>query len=74
MADLIHCPSSAMVALATCNRAKGWPAPAYEFGTATPEGAVTGYYPGQLFANTETDKMYAFFGTAGANTGWVILN
>jgi outer membrane receptor for monomeric catechols len=63
-----------MVQLAACNRAYGWPAPAVVFGTGSPEAAVTGYYPGMLYADTENSKLYAFFGTAGENTGWEILN
>lgn len=60
--------------LAVCNKAKGYPAPEYVFGEGTPEASITGYYPGQLYADTLNSKLYSFFGTAGANTGWVILN
>lgn len=74
MAESVICPSSAEVQLAACNKAYGYPAPQYPFGSGTPESAVIGYYPGMLYADTQNSKMYAFFGTAGASTGWVILN
>lgn len=68
------CPTSDEMELAVCNKANGYPGPAYPFGEGTPEGSITGYYPGMLYADTQNSKMYAFFGTAGADTGWVILN
>ena len=68
------CPTSDEMELAVCNKANGWPAPAYPFGEDAPEGVITGYYPGMLYARTSTSKLYAFFGVAGANTGWQILN
>jgi len=72
--NLIYCPTSAMVQLAACNKAKGWPAPAVTFDTVVPEGNITGYYPGMLYVNTDTSKLYFFTGTAGEATGWNILN
>lgn len=70
----ILCPTSAENQLAACNLAKGYPAPLWPFGDGTPEAAVVGYYPGYLYADTTNSKLYAFFGTAGESTGWVILN
>ena len=69
-----RCPTDDEMQLAVCNKQAGWPAPAYPFGDGTPEATITGYYPGMLYADTTNSKLYAFFGTAGANTGWVILN
>lgn len=61
--------------LAACAKAKGWPAaPQTTSGEDAPEGAVTGYWPGDLYMRTTTSKLYAFNGTAGENTGWNILN
>jgi hypothetical protein len=69
----LYCPDADQTA-AACARAKGWPAPNIESGDGTPEAAVTGYFDGQLYADSTNSKIYAFFGVAGENTGWVILN
>lgn len=57
-----------------CAKARGWPSgPQTTNGTSDPEGSVIGYWPGDIFVNTETGEVFVFVGTPGTSTGWIQL-
>lgn len=71
----IICQTSALASLAACNSAKGYPAaPAIYSGSGAPENTWIGFWPGDLYLNTATSKLYVFNGTSGTAVGWNILN
>lgn len=54
-----------------CAKANGWPAsPSIRSGTVDPEGNVLGFWPGDIYVNTETNTVWYFSGTPNTSTGW----
>ena len=69
------CYENTVAAEAACAKAHGWPeGPRSLSGIGTPEENVIGYWPNDQYLATDTGKVYAFNGTPGEATGWVILN
>ena len=75
MANQLTCLTAEQAQLAACAKANGWPSgPGQYFGAVTPEANWTGYWPNDLYFDTEAEILYAFNGTPGENTGWVAIN
>lgn len=56
---------------AACAKANGWPPGiTTREGTDSPEGVETGFWKGDFYVRTTTNKLYVFLGTPGENTGW----
>lgn len=54
-----------------CAKAQGWPYdPNILRGSDAPGNVVIGYYQGQFYFRTATNKLYVFLGTPGTDVGW----